>query len=88
MQIGSKQLSADGYVDSTNATRVYEVIVKSGDASTVALKNANTTEYDSIALAAAGVTRVVYAGGLLFPGGCYIDVDANTTYATVIYERE
>lgn len=87
MSIGSKQLTEDGYVDSTNPTRVYEIIVKASDASTVAVKNANTTEYDSIALTAAGTTRIVYAGGLVFPGGCYIDVDANTTYVTVIYNR-
>ena len=87
MSIGSQQITADGYVSGANPTRVYEIIVKASAASTVAVKNANTTEYDSIVLADAGISRVVYAGGLLFPGGCYLDVDASLTYATVIYSR-
>lgn len=88
--VGTKQLTEDGYVFSTNPTRIYNVLVLSdGSGSTVALKNANTTQYDSVVGTASVVTRVNYTGGLLFPGGCYVNLDDDhTTSVTVSYEAE
>jgi len=87
--IGSKNLNADAYVLAVNVpTRVYGVILKGSGATTVTLKNANTTEYDVVTSADGAVVRVNYPGGLLFPGGCYADVGSNITYVTVIYEKE
>ncbi len=90
MQIGSKNLSADGYVDSTNATRVFAVIIKSGGtAAVVGFANGQGgTEYDSVAGAINTTVIRSYPGGLVFPSGCYVDVDSNTTYVTAIYARE
>lgn len=85
--IGAKQLTADGYVNSTNPTRIFNILVLSGGTgATVALKDANTTTYDTVKGTANVVVRVNYEGGLLFPGGCYVDVDVNTTSVTVDYE--
>lgn len=89
MLIGSTNIAADGFVDSTNATRVFAFIVKSaGTGAVVAAKNANVTEYDSITGTASQAIIRAYPGGLLFPGGCFVDVDVNTSYVTVIYKRE
>ena len=89
MQIGSTNLTVDGYVSSTSPTRVFAIIVKSGGtAAVVAAKNANTTEYDQINGTISQSVIRQYPGGLLFPGGCYIDVDTNTSYVTVIYVKE
>lgn len=88
MSIGTKQLTADGYVYSTNPTRIFDVLVLSdGSGSTVSLKDANTTTYDAVVGTASVVSRVSYPKGLVFPGGCYIDLDdEHTTSVTVTYE--
>lgn len=86
MSIGTKQITADGYVNSTKPTRIYSAVLKGSGASTTALKNANLTSYDSIVSADGSATRVNYEGGLLFPGGCYVDVGSNHTYITLTYE--
>lgn len=90
MQIGSSNITQDGYVASTNPTRVFAVIIKStgGGGAVVALKNADTTEYDSVTGTTSLAVVRSYPGGLLFPGGCYVDVDTNTSYVTVIYVKE
>lgn len=89
MQIGSTNLTADGYVSSTSPTRVFAIIVKSAaTAAVVAVQNANSTEYDQITGTISQAVIRQYPGGLLFPGGCYIDVDTNTSYVTVIYVKE
>jgi hypothetical protein len=88
MSIGSKNLSADAYVAGEKPTRVYGIILKGSGATTVTLKNANSTEYDIVSSADGTIVRVNYEGGLLFPGGCYADVGSNITYVTVIYEKE
>lgn len=86
---GSYNTASSGYVAGQNPTRVYGVIVKADSSgSTVTLKDANTTEFDSLVAAASANTPFYYPGGLLFPNGCYLTVDAHTTYATVIYARE
>lgn len=91
MSIGSKVItSSDALVDSTNPTVVYAVIVKSGGtAASVLLKLAATggQEYDQIDGTINKAIVRSYPGGLLFPTGCFVDLDANTTYVTVIYER-
>lgn len=89
MEIGSTRLAADGYVDSTNATRIFALIIKSGGtAAVVAAQNGSGgTEYDSITGTINTTVIRQYPGGLLFPSGCYIDLDTNTSYVTAIYER-
>ena len=89
MSVGTKQLTADGYLASTAPTRLYSVVIKSGGtAATVAFKNANTTEYLTITGTINLAVEKNYEGGLMFPGGCYVDIDANTTYVTANFETE
>jgi len=90
MSIGSSTITADGLVSSTEPTVVYAVIVKSGGtAASVLLKLAATggQEFDQIDGTINKAVVRSYPGGLLFPTGCFVDVDTNTTYVTVIYER-
>jgi hypothetical protein len=88
--IGSKQITADGYLFGAVPTRVFALFVKSDSTGgNVVAKDANTTEYDTIVGAASVVTPRYYPGGLLFPGGCYLDIDnTHTTYVTAIASVE
>lgn len=45
---------------------------------------ASATKYVHLPLSSAGTTTVNFQGGLLFPAGCYMTVDAVTVGATVI----
>ena len=91
---GSTRITADGVVGTSGAaTRIYGLIVRSdGDGASVVNLRAGTavsgTIWDVINVGAADTTvRVEYEGGLLFPDGAYIDVDGNTSFVTVIYQR-
>lgn len=93
LAIGSTRITEDGVVGPSGADiRVFEVIVRStsGGVSVVNLRKGTAvsgTIWDTIDVGAASTTvRVVYAGGLLLTGGAYVDVDANTSFVTVIYQ--
>ena len=93
LPIGSTRLTADGVVGTSGKKiRVYAIIVHSGaTAGVVQLRNGTTTggtEYDEINGTINVSVRVSYPGGLLFPGGCFYDEDANVVYSTIIYEQE
>lgn len=95
LAIGSQRITADGVVGTSGANiRIYEIIVRSdGDgASVVNLRKGTAvtdTIWDTINVTTADTTvRVIYAGGLKLTGGAYVDVDGNTSFATVIYEQE
>ncbi len=91
---GSTRITADGVVGTSGAdTRIFEIVVRSdGDgASVVNLRKGTAvtdTIWDVINVATADTTvRVEYEGGLLLTGGAYIDVDGNTSFVTVVYQR-
>lgn len=94
LQIGSQKISADGVVGvSGKPIRVFAFIVRSGaggNAVTVAYNGTGTggTEYDTLNGTQSLTVRISYPGGLLFPSGCYLDIDTNTSYVTVIYTQE
>jgi hypothetical protein len=89
MAVGSKNLTGSGSV-TTLPCRVYAVTATatSGGASSVTLKNNGTsgTLYDQIDISAASKNASKdYSEGLLFPNGCYVTFDGNTSYVTVAY---
>lgn len=93
LTIDTKRLTADGVVGpSGKAMRVYWIHLVSGStASTTTLKNGSTTGGTAIiqvdGTADQGVT-LNFAGGVRFPDGCYMDTDANISYATIGCTRE
>ena len=94
LAIGSQRITADGVVGTSGADiRIFEIIVRSDadGVSAVNLRNGtavSNTIWDTIDVPAASTTvSRVYAGGLLLVGGAYIDVDANTSFVTVIYQH-
>ena len=93
LPIGSQKISADGVVGTSGKPiRVFCFIVNA-DASgaVVAVYNGTSTggtAYDSLVGAASVSTRISYPGGLYFPAGCYLDIDAHTNYVTVVYSQE
>ena len=72
--------------------RVFSIHLVSGaSASTTTLKNGtgtgDTAWVQVDGLANAGVT-LNFAGGVRFPLGCYLDADANISFATVTFTEE
>jgi len=86
---GVVRITADSAVSTSGKPiRVFCVnLISGGSASTLTLKNGTSTSgtaYDQIDGTASQSVTKNYAGGLLFPGGCYADADANISYATII----
>jgi len=93
MLIGTQRLTKDGSVGvSGKPVRVYWIHLVSGaTASTTSFKNgtstAGTAYIQADGLVSKGVT-LNFAGGVLFPSGCYMDTDANISYCTVGFTME
>ncbi len=89
MSVGTYRVTADGYAGPSGvAVRVHEILVKSdGTAAVVQVKNGSAgSEVDSITgVADQGFVRP-YEGGIVMDGGCYINLDAHTTYVVVSLE--
>lgn len=94
LQIGSQNITQDGVIGvSGKPVRVFEFIVRSGSGggAAIAVYNGTSTggtKYDDLNGTTSLTVRIPYVGGLLFPAGCYVDVDSNTTYVTAIYTQE
>lgn len=90
---GNQRVTADVAVGTSgNPIRVYSIhLVSSSTASTTTLKNGTTTSGTAYlqvdGIASQGVT-INIAGGMRFPGGCFVDADANISYAIVVYTEE
>ena len=91
---GYKHVTADGEVSTSGQPVViYDVQIVSGagGAGSVILRNGT----DSGGTAILTLTGTVSKGdnfpmgevGVLFPGGCFLDLDANAAEVTVTYER-
>lgn len=94
LSIGSQQRTTDGVIGTSGKNiRVYGVRLRSGGggAAEVSLYNgtaASGTPLDIVNGTTSLTASISYPGGLLFPSGCYVDVDTNTTWITVIYTQE
>jgi hypothetical protein len=90
MSVGTYQVTADGQAGPARAVRVFNIVAKSsGTACVVSVKNGTTTggtEYDQINGTINQAVIRNYEGGLVFPAGCFIDLDVNTSYVTVSLE--
>lgn len=91
---GSQLVTADAVIGASGkATRVYSIHVIStgGGGAVVSLRN-GTTASGTIYVTEEGTTSkgktVAYGDtGLFFPGGCFADVDANTTSVLVEFSQ-
>lgn len=94
LPIGSQQRTSDGVIGTSGKKiRVYGIRLRSGGggAAAVSLYNntsATGTPLDIVNGTTSLTVSVSYPGGLLFPSGCFVDVDTNTDWITVIYEQE
>lgn len=90
---GIQRLTADGVVGTSGKPiRVYEVTWLSGTtAGYVGLRNGTGTasdlQYYCDGTASKSKTES-FNEGLLFPDGCYCDVDANVTWVVVTFVKE
>lgn len=90
---GNTRLTADGAVGTSgNVIRVFTVhVVNSGGDSATILRN-GTADTDTAFCQVDGVdgtgVTVSFNGGLKFTNGCFLDVGANISYATIIYTEE
>ena len=91
---GTQQRTTDGVIGTSGKKiRVYGFIVRAtaGGVSVVNIYDGTSTSgtlMDVINLAASTTERPMYAGGLLLPNGCFVDVDANTSFVTALFEQE
>jgi hypothetical protein len=94
MAPGYQVLSADGVVNTSgSAVRVYglNIVSAGGGVGVVILRNGTTgsgTALITQGVAAGDSTYTDFGVGVLFPSGCYVDIDATITQATVVYDRE
>lgn len=90
---GSQLVTADAAVGASGqAVRVFMIhIISAGTGAVVSLKSgtstAGTARVTETGTASTGVTFVYGTQGLLFPSGCFVDVDANTTSVLVTYNH-
>lgn len=91
---GSQYFTADGVVGVIGRPcRVFSVhLLSGGTASTTTLKNGTTTSgtvYVQLdGTISKGTTFNAGPAGIRFPGGCFVDVDANATSVLVEFENE
>jgi len=90
---GTVRLTADGVVGpSGKPIRVYNAVMLSGagGAGELVLRNgtsASDTTYVIEAGTAASKTKTyLFDGGLVFPSGCFFDIDTNTAAVVVSFE--
>jgi hypothetical protein len=93
---GSKNiLNADGdslIGEAGKATRIFAMHIISGTAAVVSLRDGQTVSgtiyIKETGTANTGKTFTYGRFGMLFPDGCFLDLDANTTSALVSYAQE
>lgn len=90
---GTVNITADGAVGTSGAaTRIFSIhIVSAGTAAVVSFYN-NTSASGTAFLkltgtVSTGATTIFSSPGLLFPAGCFVDVDVNTTSVCVSYSQ-
>ena len=94
LPIGAQQRTTDGVIGTSGKKiRVYQVIIRSGAGGGGVVELYNNTSATGTPLdigngTASLTVRIPYVGGLLFESGCYVNVDTNTDWVTVIYEQE
>lgn len=90
---GSQVVSSDAVLNSSGAAVVvYGVnIICDGTAGVVVLRN-GTTSGAALTISLTGTasagTYVDFGGGVVFPSGCFVDIDTHVTPScTVVYEK-
>lgn len=89
---GYKVISADGVLgDSGKAVAVYGMnIISGGTAGVVILRDGATVGSTSVIQEVGTISvgkSIGYYVGVVFPNGCFVDIDANVTQVTLFYEQ-
>lgn len=91
---GTQVITADGVVNSTaKAVRIFSIHILSGagGGGVVSLRSGSTVSgtiwVTESGTASTGKTFSYGTQGILFPSGCFVDVDANTTSVTLTYNN-
>lgn len=91
---GTKRLTADAELGTSGKPlRIFSVCIHSAGsgASTAAFRNGTLSTDDAYFTVDGIADQTVmanFAGGIRFPNGCYVDLDANIEYATITYTEE
>ena len=93
LMIGTQRSTADAQVGAgSRPCRVYWIhLVSGGTASTTSLENATGTggdDYIQVDGKANESVTLNFAGGVLFPEGCYMNTDANISYCVIGFSEE
>lgn len=90
---GYKVIAADGVLGTSGAASiVYGVnIISDGTAGVVILRNGTTVSGTAVLTLTGTASKGVYfdfAAGVVFPDGCFVDIDVHVTPScTIIYEQ-
>jgi hypothetical protein len=87
------QATGDSLIgEAKKATRVFALHIISGTAAVVALRDGQTVSgtiyIQETGTANTGKTFTYGRFGMLFPDGCFLDLDVNTTSALIAYSQE
>ena len=90
---GSTSLTADGLVGTSGKSiRIFCIHLVSGATASTTVFNNGTLVGDTARVQVDGTASksvtVSFAGGMLFPLGCFMNTDANISYCTIIYTEE
>lgn len=94
MSVGFQRRTDDGVVSTSGEpVAIYGInIVSGGGGGGVVNLRSGTAVSGTIIIQEQGVTSqgksITYGGnGIVFPSGCYVDIDANTTAVTINFKR-
>ncbi len=94
MAVGFQRITADGVLNTSGEpVAIYGLnILSTGGGGGVVNLRSGTAVGGAIIIQEQGTTSqgrsVNYGGnGIVFPSGCYVDVDANVTSVTIAFER-
>lgn len=91
---GIQKITSDIAVGTSGKkVRIYGFIARAtaGGVSVINIYDGTSTSgtlIDTINLAASTTDRPMYAGGLSCQSGCFVDVDANTSFVIALFEQE
>lgn len=90
-QVGYQQITGDAQIGS-GPVAIYGInLISGGSASTLALKNGTSSSGTLViqekGTASQGVSFAYGGKGIVFPGGCFADADANISSATIWYRN-
>ena len=91
MRLGFARLTADGVLNTSGKpVAIHSIHIVSGGTAGVVILRHGTAVTDTATIQETGTANtgktVDFGANIVFPSGCFVDIDANVTYVTIVYE--